>query len=188
MRLKSILSIGCLGVLLATPAFGVPGVFFVNMECDSECDESGNWAVTITNLDTFDLTKVTFDLTTADSPTTITLDDIINQTNPPGGTANVFGDESSVFGFDFTGFNNNESFSFLWDSDGNSGGLSGPAGTKVTLDTPGGSVFGFLIFDDEDEALGVTIQSPVAVVPEPATLALLSLGLAGLGFSRRRKQ
>jgi len=182
--------------LWVAPAFA--GEFIVDMVCNGCPGDTGQFAVTITNNDGFDLTKVTFDLTTANvlsqpgNPALI-FDSHISHIDPLGGTATPFGTQGeSTFGFTFTGFNTGESFSFVWDSDleglATDAVLSDAIGTVVTLDTPAGSVFGSLTGTAEE--LGVTIQSPTSAAPEPATLTLLGVGavvLGALGRWRLRK-
>ena len=69
-------------------------------------------------------------------------------------------------------------------------------GSFTSVDVPGassilikdvnnqGQIVGFSI-DNANHIVGF-VGTPVSV-PEPATIALLSLGLAGLGFSRRKQ-
>jgi PEP-CTERM motif len=69
------------------------------------------------------------------------------------------------------------------------GTISGPPTRKsgtFTLDVAGGYDF-FQIWDNPAGGGEDVLLDSIASVPEPATLGLLGLGLAGLGFMRRRK-
>jgi len=44
-----------------------------------------------------------------------------------------------------------------------------------------------LLFSEERDGRSSTRSASIAQIPEPATLALMGLGLAGIGYSRKRK-
>jgi hypothetical protein len=65
---------------------------------------------------------------------------------------------------------------------------NGGAPVSMYVDRLSSSLDGVALLSGNNQAslMGIEQCAPLTVCPEPATLALLALGLAGLGFSRRR--
>ena len=110
------------------------------------------------------------------------------------GTSALFGAVgSTVFGFDFTGYDSLDLFQFSWDPDVASNGGYGAtvadlAGTVITASVrfADNSV---LVYSGEMGIVGPDVAANLVPVPEPETYAMLLAGLGLLGFvGYRRKQ
>ena len=110
------------------------------------------------------------------------------------GTSSVFGAVgSTIFGFDFTGFDPLNVFTFSWDPDVASNGGYGAivaelAGTVVTASVRF-SATEVLTYSGTMGIVGHDVAANLVPVPEPETYAMLLAGLGLIGFAGyRRKQ
>ncbi|WP_350113681.1 PEP-CTERM sorting domain-containing protein [Nitrosomonas sp.] len=110
------------------------------------------------------------------------------------GTSSLFGAiGATVFGFDFTGFDPLNVFTFSWDPDVASNGGYGAivaelAGTVVTASVRF-SATEVLTYSGTMGIVGHDVAANLVPVPEPETYAMLLAGLGLIGFAGyRRKQ
>lgn len=112
---------------------------------------------------------------------------------PAGGTASVFGAQGdTVFGFNYTGFNDGLSHSFNWDPDTVANSSYGAivaeyVGALVTATVGGVNWSGTFVFDQGNNYAIATLTDGTTVVPVPGALVLMLSGLAGFGAVARRK-
>ena len=146
------------------------------------------------NGSSYDILKLTFDFTgttTTDGGSIVIDTDgngLLSFAGPDGGTATFFG-SGSVFGFDFTSFNNFDTFKFAWDPDSTKSASYGATGldfigAKVTAVTSNG------IYSGVFERVGTTldVSAALAPIPEPQTYALVLGGLLTVGALARRRR
>jgi len=154
--------------------------------------DSGDIKIIIENNDHFDLLSIKFDTSGTMSigdgtPLVIDGSTFVHVLNGVA-SATFVAISATMWRIDFTGFNTGDSFEFNWDpdiaSDSGYGATVGEQhGMTVDLTTANGIVSGVMQLN-QDGSVSVVIPSPV---PEPMTLALFGLGLAGIGFARARK-
>jgi hypothetical protein len=137
------------------------------------------------------VSSMTFDFSnthTSDGSYTV-IDGSPFSVNAPFGSASFFTSQPYLFGFNFTGFNAGNAFSFSWDPDsainGSYGATGNPdfVGAVVTAVTGSGVLKGTIAYDGRD-----LVVATLAPVPEPETYAMLLAGLGILGATARRQR
>lgn len=182
--------------LLATAAlFTCLGAQAANSIVVTEPGDDGyKISTNVVNTIGFEILSLTFDFTgvKASDGSQLIIDGSPLSTSGSSGVTSSFFGSGAVFGFDFTGFTNNQTFTFAWDPDSLLNSNYGATGLdfingKVTAVTSGGTFSGTFaqVMGSPDVAAVMTVSS----VPEASTTATMALGLAAIGLvaARRRK-
>ncbi|HIV71915.1 MAG TPA: PEP-CTERM sorting domain-containing protein [Candidatus Aquabacterium excrementipullorum] len=159
----------------------------------SEPGEDGfNIQTGILNGSSYSILSITFDFSSnlAEDGGTLIIDGSpLSVSTPAGTTASFFGAGTSVFGFNFSGFDSFKTVTFKWDPDSTFSTSYGATGldfinATVTAVTTGGTFSGKF-----EQVLGTPdVVASLSPVPEPSTWAMFAcgLGVAGVVAARRR--